>query len=118
MTTEQWVILALVILWPLLASVARLRLGPASRDNRAPDTVGVGVPARGPLPPPLPEPGSDAPASLARAVQNHRIFAQPSEAQRPDQTSVHDRRNAQWVRPMRNLRRAIIVTAILSPPNK
>ena len=138
MSVEQWAVLALVLLLPLLQGMVRGRR--ARIDDQAVPVAGVGRPLaarRGaPLPnrkstltaaggadtlaapllslPPLPELPSDPAVLLAthRSSQRPALSAfRSSEARRPpsDETVVR------WLRPTRNLRRAIIVAAILGP---
>jgi hypothetical protein len=145
MSVEQWVVIALFILLPLLEGVARLRRTRVS-DDRPSDRVAQAPPAaRGAplsnrpvsdsvmgaaetsaispppsLPPSLPQPASDAAVALAplRASQT-RVSSRGSgsfEAQRRVQRPVCGDALVQWLRPVRNLRRAIVVATILGPP--
>jgi hypothetical protein len=116
MSVEQWVVFALFIGLPLLEVVARLRRTRVS-DDRPGDRVAQAPPA---LPPPLPRPASAAAVALAplRASQT-RVSSRGSgslEAQRRVQTPVYRDSLVQWLRPVRNLRRAIVVATILGPP--
>ena len=140
MSIEQWGLLALLILPPLLAGVARLRRMHMSPERREPGGVEAHVagwsgmaalpkqshegvshaehearPPRTSLPPPLPERRSDPAVARVSPVASHRRFAQPIEGQASGPKSVHAHRVVQWVRPMHNLRRAIVVTTILTP---
>ena len=114
MSIEQWVVLALFILLPLLEGVARLR-----RTRVSADSV-MGPAETSAIPPPPPRPASDAAVALAplRASQT-RVSSRGSgslEAQRRVQTPVYRDSLVQWLRPVRNLRRAIVVATILGPP--
>jgi hypothetical protein len=144
MSVEQWAVLALFILLPLLEGVARLRRARV-RDGRPSDRVAQGPPAarRGaplsnrhvsdsvcgaaetsaipppPSLPPLPKSASDAAVPLAplRAAQTPVSKGPGSlDAQRRVQKPVSGDAVVQWLRPTRNLRRAIVVATILGPP--
>jgi hypothetical protein len=147
MSIEQWGVLALVILLPLLEGLARLRRTRVS-DDRSSDRVAQAPPAarRGAplsnrhvsdsvmgaaetsaippppsLPPPLPQPASDAAVPLAplRASQTPVSKGSGSlEAQRRVQRPLSGDAVVQWLRPTRNLRRAIVVATILGPPTQ
>lgn len=75
-------------------------------------------------PPPLPHPASDAVVALAplRASQMRVSSVVGSagflEAQRRVQSPVCRDALVQWLRPVRNLRRAIVVATILGPPTR
>jgi hypothetical protein len=147
MSVEQWAVLALVILVPLLEGVARLRRtrvsddGPSDRVAQAPPPARRGVPPSNrnvsasvtgaseastipppqPLPPPLPQPASGAAVPLAplRASQTpvsnaSGSFGAQSRIGRP----LPGDAMVQWLRPGRNLRRAIVVATILGPPTQ
>jgi hypothetical protein len=146
MSIEQWGVLALVILLPLLEGLARLRrtrvsdrssdrvaqAPPAARrgaplSNRhvsdsvmgAAETSAIPLPPS--LPPPLPQPASDAAVPLAplRASQTPVSKGLGSlEAQRRVQRPLSGDAVVQWLRPTRNLRRAIVVATILGPPTQ
>ena len=146
MSVEQWGVLALVVLLPLLEGILRLRRAHASNAaaaidhadkvrtshgalplaNRATDDAGeiaatqVASPASS-LPLPLPGPGaspskspSGVPASHARALKAAASFEVHTRTGRPVAADAA----AQWLRPVRNLRRAIVVATILGPPVK
>jgi hypothetical protein len=146
MSVEQWGVIALFILLPLLEGVARLRRTRVSDDRPSTDRVAQAPPAarRGAplanrhvsdsvmgaaetsaipppsLPPPLPQPASDAAVALApiRATQT-RVSSRGSgsfEAQRRVQRPVCSDALVQWLRPVRNMRRAIVVATIVGPP--
>jgi hypothetical protein len=147
MSVEQWAVLALVILVPLLEGVARLRRtrvsddGPSDRVAQAPPPAPRGTPRSNrnvsdtarraaeasaippppPLAPTLPQPASDAAVPLGPLhVSQTPVF----EASRSP--GVHGRVErplsgdalVQWLRPSRNLRRAIVVATILGPPTQ
>lgn len=147
MSVEQWGVLALFILLPLLEGVARLRRTRVSDDRPSSDRAaqapqaarraaplanrhvsdGVmgtaetsAIPPPPSLPPPLPQPASDAAVALAPlpATQT-RVSSRGSgsfEAQRRVQRPVCGDAIVQWLRPVRNLRRAIVVATIVGPP--
>lgn len=145
MSVEQWGVLALVVLLPLLEGVARLRRAHASsgettdriaevRTSRRgmtlpiPDADAIGVRAAKlvasappSLPPPLPEPVLrrakslyDLPASHTSSLKGSASFEAHTRAGKP----VADHAVVQWLRPVRNLRHAIIVATILGPPTQ
>ena len=146
MSIEQWGVLALVILLPLLEGLARLRRTRVS-DDRSSDRVAQAPPAarRGAplsnrhvsdsvmgaaetsaipppsLPPPLPQPASDAAVPLAplRASRTPVVSKGSGslEAQRRVQRPLSGDAVVQWLRPTRNLRRAIVVATILGHPH-
>jgi hypothetical protein len=147
MSLEQWGILALVILVPLLEGVVRrwrtrtshpqtggpgdhVAETPASRHrsslpNRyADDDVlhtaeQTAIPPRPALPPPLPQPAS-APV-LARLPASHATSSTGSgsrEDQKRVQRPVRGDPVVRWLRPTRNLRRAIVLATILGPPSR
>jgi len=147
MSVEQWGVLALVILVPLLEGVARLRRTCVSNDrpsdrvaqarpparrgtplsNRnASDTVmraaeASAIPPPPPLPPTLPQPASDAavPLGPVRASQTPVFKASGSlGAHRRVERPLSGDALVQWLRPSRNLRRAIVVATILGPPTQ
>ena len=146
MSVEQWGVIALFILLPLLEGVARLRRTRVSDDRPTSDRVaqapqaarraaplanrhvsdGVmgtaetsAIPPPPSLPPPLPAPASDAAVALApiRATQT-RVSSRGAgsfEAQSVERPVCGDAL-VQWLRPVRNLRRAIVVATIVGPP--
>ena len=150
MSLEQWGILALVILVPLLEGVVRLgrkstshpqnggpgdqvAQTPVSRrwsslpNRHADDDVphaaeqtaipqGLSLP-----PPPLPQPASAPVLSLARFLRatRPRPQGQPSrEAQRRVQRPLRGDPVVRGLRPVRDLRRAIVLATILGPPSQ
>jgi hypothetical protein len=145
MSVEQWGVLALVVLLPLLEGVARLRRAHASsgettdriaevRTSRRgitlpiPDADGIVVRAAKlvaspppSLPPPLPQPVSPQaeslyglPASHASSLKGSASFGAHTTTGKP----VAGDAVVQWLRPVRNLRRAIVVATILGPPTQ
>ena len=135
MSVEQWGVLALVLLLPLLEAVARFRRAPASSGG-AIDQVGelrtssllnrnvedtvvraakqVVTPPPS-LPPPLPQ------RVLAPAISLSRRSASRTAAVGAHTTngkSLAGDPVVQWLRPVRNLRRAIVVATILGPPRQ
>ena len=141
MSVEQWGVLALVVLLPLLEGVARLRRAHASRSETAERLGEVRTSRRGiplpnadgnvvraakqmtnpppSLPPPLPQPVTTAakslyglPASRASSLKSSASF----EAHTRTGTLVADNAVVQWLRPVRNLRHAVVVATILGPP--
>jgi hypothetical protein len=125
MSIEQWGILALVVLLAFLEAVSRRRRTRASHgepsdrvarapasgrrlqlpngnadDHLLPATTHIVTPPS--LPPPLPQPSSRPGISLAGQTR----------PQRP----VVGKAVVQWLRPVRNLRRAVVVATILGPP--
>ena len=147
MSVEQWAVLALVILVPLLEGVARLRrtrVGddrPSDRVAQAPPPAPRGTPlsnrnvsdtvmrpaeasAIPPLPSPaptLPQPASAAamPLGPLRASQMpvFKASRSPGVHRRVERPLSGDAL-VQWLRPSRNLRRAIVVATILGPPTQ
>jgi hypothetical protein len=145
MSVEQWGVLALVVLLPLLQGVARFRRAHAS-NGEAIDRVGevrtlhrglslpnrdaddrVGLAAKQmvspppSLPPPLPQPvsppaisRSGLPASHASSLKGSASFEAHTRTGKP----VGGDAVVQWLRPVRNLRRAIVVATILGPPTQ
>ena len=146
MSVEQWGVIALFILLPLLEGVARLRRTRVSDDRpssarvaQAPPAARRGaplanrhvsdsamgaetsaIPPRPSPPPPLPQPASDAALALAPlGASQTRVSSRGSgscEAQRRVQRPVCGDGLVQWLRPVRNLRRAIVVATMLGPP--
>ena len=144
MSIDQWGILALIVLLVLLEGVARFRRTragsgePSDRVTRARTSHrDFPVPSRDaersvvraakhvvilppPLPPRLPQPASApavtlAPLHLSKASLSDGAgsLAHQRRAQRPD----YGHGVVQWLRPARNLRRAIVVATILGPPS-
>jgi hypothetical protein len=120
MSVEQWGVLALLVLVPLLEGMARLRRAPAS-NGRAIDRVGeMRPPQRG-----LVLPNRDADDTV-RAVK--QVVSPPPSLPFKGSASFepHTRTGklvagdevVQWLRPVRNLRRAIVVATILGPPTQ
>lgn len=140
MSAEQWGLLALFVLLPLLEWAARFRRAHA-RKGQATDQVGeVRAPRRGSslpnrdvddkvaakpavspprsLPPPLPQrapPPAISPSRLAARRTSSRDSASLAAHTRSDNPSDPV---VQWLRPVRNLRRAIVVATILGPPRQ
>lgn len=145
MSVEQWGILALVVLLPLLEAIARLRRArinndrPSDRVAQAPPSTRRAIPlaARNVSnrvmgaetaairPPPslprlLPQPALDPAVPLAvRASQTPQSKASRSpEAHGRVQGPLPIDGVVQWLRPIRNLRRAIVAATILGPPTQ
>jgi hypothetical protein len=147
MSVEQWVILALVILVPLLEGVARRwrtrtsdpgNVGPAAQLGEAPgsrrwsplpnhidDDVlhaarQTAIQPRPPLPPPLPQHASAPLLSLAGLPASRATSSSSGSGSLDGQKRVQRplRRDpvAQWLRPPRNLRHAMVLAIILGPP--
>jgi hypothetical protein len=145
MSIEQWGVLALVVLLPLLEGVARVRRTQAGngvathRVAAAPMSQrGLPLPNRDAddtvvraarevvsplpsLPPPLPQPAtppaisrSGLPARPASSLKGSASFEPHSRTGKP----VAADEVVQWLRPVRNLRRAIVVATILGPPTQ
>ena len=145
MSVEQWGVLALFVLLPLLEGVARLRRAHAS-DGRAIDHVGeVRTPQLGPslpnrdvehpvvvapkqrvvspppsLPAALPQLVPSPAISLSRLATSRTSYKNSAsiEAHPTPGKSVGGDPVVQWLRPVRNLRRAIVVATILGPPRQ
>lgn len=148
MSIEQWVILALVMLLPLLEGAARLRRTRTSRSQngergnpvteaptsrrssslrnrdahdrvmRAAEQMAVPLP---PLPPLLPQPASDPDVSRSRLPASHASSSKKSgssEAQRRVGRTLRGDAVVQWLRPVRNLRSAVVLATILGPPSR
>jgi hypothetical protein len=144
MSIEQWGVLALVVLLPLLEGVARLRRSYAS-NGEATDRIGeartsrrgitlpiphadgtavraakqMGSPPPS-LPPPLPQLAS--PPAISRSLPARHASSFKGSASfdahtRTGKPAAGDR-VVQWLRPVRNLRRAIVVATILGPPTR
>ena len=145
MSVEQWGFLALVVLLPLLEGVARLRRAHASRGETTERLGEVRASRRGiplpipnadgnvvraakqmtipppSLPPPLPQPVTTAakslyglPASRASSLKSSASL----EAHTGAVTPVADNAVMPWLRPVGNLRRAIVMATILGPPTQ
>ena len=134
MSVEQWGILALVVLLPLLEGIARLRRArvnddrPGGRVAQAPPSARRGI-APPSLPRLLPHSAVDpaVPPAPVRTIRTPQSKASPSpeaqrRAQRPlsggVQRPLSGEGIVQWLRPTRNLRRAIVVATILGPPTQ
>ena len=151
MSLEQWGILALVILVPLLEGVARLRRTPTSHPQNgerlgdhvvdAESRPGAPLPKRhvgddelhaadqtaiptGPSPPPLPQRASTSVVSLARLAATRATSSEEGPGSRSREAHGHVQKPlrgdpvVQWLRPVRNLRRAIVLATILGPPSQ
>jgi hypothetical protein len=145
MSVERWAVLTLFVLLPLLEGVARVRRARA-RDGRAIDDVrevrtsqrGSPIPNRdaghaampaakrrvlGPppsLPPPLPQLVVPPAISLSRSAAKRIAYrdSASSEAHTTSGRAVAGDPVAQWLRPVRNLGHAVVVTTILGPPRQ
>ena len=145
MSVEQWGVLALVVLLPLLEGVARLRRSYAS-NGEATDRIGEARTSRGGITPPIPDAGGTAvraakqvgspPPSLppplpqlasAPAISRSTLSARHASSFKTSASfEAHTRTGkpvasdavVQWLRPVRNLRRAIVVATILAPPSR
>lgn len=142
MSIEHWGVVALFVLLPLLEGVARFRRARASNGG-AIDGVGevrtsqrgsspnrnvdhhvvpaatlraVGPPPS--LPPPLPRLVPPRAISLSRLSASRTAYKESAsvEAHTTSSKSVGGDSVAQWLRPVRNLRHAIVVATILDPP--
>ena len=74
-----------------------------------------------PLPPPLPPPASEPAVSLSGRPDRHAWSSKALasfEARRRSLKPVGSDEVAQWLRHVRNLRRAIVVATILGPPSQ
>lgn len=140
MSIEQWGVLGLIVLLPLLGNALRLRQARAgngvaraqagevrtlrrgvSRPHRATDAALLAATQIASSPPPLP-PSVPTPA-LSPATLASRLAA--SRTWHEDSASTHVHRTngksaatdslGQWLRSDRNRRRAIIMVAILGP---
>ena len=149
MSVEQWAILALVILVPLLEGLARLwrtrtsdpqnDVGPADGaaearasgrwsplqtphvDDDVLHAAGqTAIQPRPPLPPPLPQHAAAPLLSLARLPASRATSSSSRsgslERQKRVQSPLRRDPAVRWLRPMRNLRRAIVLATILAPP--
>ena len=144
MSVEQWGVFALVVLLPLLEGVAWLRRAHASRGETTDRLGEVRTSRRGitlpipnadgnvvratkqvaspppSLPPPLPQPVSPPTISLSRLSASRKSSQDSAsvEAHTANGKSVAGDQVVQWLRPVRNLRRAIVVATILGPPSQ
>lgn len=123
MSIEQWGILALVLLVPLLEGVARLQRARTSRpDGAAPSNRAMRPEAPRPsLPRPQPTHDDLIRAEDRSAGPRGTSLPEPhrrgrESLQRRGQESLRGQGVVQWLRPVRNLRRAMILTTILTPP--
>jgi hypothetical protein len=148
MSVEQWAILALVILVPLLEGVARLwrtwtsdpqDVWPAAHVGEAPashrlsplpirvddDVLHAGgqtaIQPRPALPPPLPQHASAPLLSVSHppaspATSSTRTGSR--EGQKRVQRPLRGDPVVRWLRPTRNLRRAIALATILGRPSQ
>ena len=145
MSVEQWGVLALVVLLPLLEGVARLWRAHASKGGPI-DRVGEGrmsqrgssLPNRSvddhvalaakqrvvssppSLQPPLPDAVPPSTISLSRLAGSGTSYKDSASmaAHIPNGKFGSADRVVQWLRPVRNLRHAIIVATILAPPRQ
>ena len=145
MSIQEWGVLALVVLLPLLLEgVARLRRAHASTGEvidrvgaRGTSQRGFSLPNRDvddtvvlaakqvvspppSLPPPLPQPVPPPAISLSRrsASRTSSRDSASVEAHTTNGKSVAGHQVVPWLRPVRNLRRAIVVATILGPPSQ
>ena len=145
MSVEQWGVLALFVLLPLLEGVARFRRAgaanggaidhvaeartsqrgssPPSPDVDPPVVVAAKQRVVSPapsLPPPLPQPVPSPAVSLSRLAESRTSYKNSAsvEAQTTIGKSVAGDSVVQWLRPVRNLRHAIVVATILGPPRQ
>jgi hypothetical protein len=141
MSVEQWGLLALVLILPLLEALARFRRAHASDlaagertarvrplrpDSSPPDRAADDVAplaatpvASSSLPPPLPPRLPLAAISLSRPSAN-RASSTGSALIQADTTngkSVATGSIVRWLRPVGSLRHAIIVATIVGPPS-
>jgi hypothetical protein len=145
MSVEQWGVLALFVLLPLLEGVARFRRAHAT-NGRAIEHVGeVRTSPRGSslpnrdvdhpvvvaakqrvvspplsLRPPLPQLVPSPAISLSRLAASRTSYKDTAsiEAHTTNGKSVAGDPVMQWLRPVRNLRHAIVVATILGPPRQ
>jgi hypothetical protein len=145
MSIEQWGVLALVVLLPLLQGVAHLRRTRTTNGDAA-DRVGeertsprgvtlanrdaddaVRLAAKqvaGPppsLPPPLPQSVTPPAKSLYGLPTSHGLSLKglaSFQAHTRTGKPVADDAVVPWLRPVGNLRRAIVMAAILGPPTQ
>ncbi len=142
MSVEQWGVLALVVLLPLLEGVARLRRSYAG-NGEATDRIGEARTSRGgmtlpipgadgttvraakqvgspppSLPPPLPQLASAPTISLSASHASSPKGSASFEAHTRTGKPVAGDAVVQWLRPVRNLRHAMVVATILGPPTQ
>ena len=143
MSIEQWGVLALFVLLPLLEGVVRLRRTLALNSG-ASDDVAQAPTARRRLPlpnwdaddddvraakqsaippslPPLSLPAPEPAVSLSGLPARRPSSSKGSgsfEARPGNQKPAAGDAVVQWLRPVRNLRRAIVVATILGPPKQ
>jgi hypothetical protein len=143
MSVEQLGVLALLVLLPLLEGVARLRRAHASKGGTI-DRVGEGrtsqrgssLPNRSvdhpvalaakqrvvspppSLPPPLPQPVPPSAISLSPLAASRTSYKDSASmgAHIPNGKFGSGDRVVQWLRPVRNLRHAVVVATILGRP--
>ena len=118
MSVEQWGVLALLVLVPLLEGMARLRRTHGGEADRVGE---MRPPQRG-----LVLPNREADDTVVRAVK--QVVSPPPSLPFKGSASFepHTRTGklvagdevVQWLRPVRNLRRAIVVATILGPPTQ
>lgn len=124
MSVEQWSLLALVILLPVLQAVAQLRRARADEGEQHSDRLPVKR-RRSPLPStspaselaPLPQSAPDPAMPLAIPHASRPAASKRSRSLEDERTLSGDA-VGQWLRPTTNLRRAIVVAAILGPPTQ
>ena len=117
MSVEQWVVLALVILLPLLEGVARLRRARVSHDRPGDRLAQAPPSARRGTTPSNRDAGTGAGETSAIPALPPPSNAPGSpEAQKRGQSPSSRDGVVQWLRPTRNLRRAIVAATILGPP--
>ena len=145
MSIEQWGVLALVVLVPLLEVLARFRRAHASNgegidhvgeartsqngfslSSRDADDTAVRT-AKQVVSPPPSLPPSLLPPATPPAISRSGVSARhASSVKGPASFGAHTRTSkpvaddavVQWLRPVRNLRRAIVVATILGPPTQ
>lgn len=126
MSVEQWGVVALFVLLPLLEGVARVRRahaphgGATGRVGEARTSQeGSSLPSRDVHRPVVvaakPQPGPPPASRLAGSRSSYTNSASV-EAHTTIGTSVAGDSLVQWLRPVRNLRHAIVVATILGPP--
>ena len=123
MSVEQWVVLAFVVLLPLIEGLARFRRAHAGNGESS-DRIGeMGTSHRG-----LVRQSRDADhavAGAAKEVVSPSLSRPPSLPQSASAPAVSLSGHpvagngvVRWLRPVRNLRRAIVVATILGPPTR
>jgi hypothetical protein len=123
MSIEQWGVLALFVLLPLLEGLTRFRrahagngqasdgLGEVRTSQHRTSQPGLSLPAP-------PSPPAIAPAGLPASLAPSRTGSASVKARTGIGKSGAGDAVGQWLRPARNLRRAIIVATILGPPTQ